>query len=255
LRSEAREHHHRPHNARREGHGFWDRQDSRQDEGQVDRASPDRGHSALHGARLYEVLAGERPKSDSKPISEVRPDIPGHIGLAIAKALSGSPSDRFASAGDFLAALLAEPEAKSDESSADRPPDDPASAAPPAEITADSAEERLDESSLVQTDGGTPHQPSGTGSADDADEVPRQTKHLVSALAFTLGLLVMIAAHFLCEPCGETVIDAMISCVAFVAIWVVHNDSAGAATIAFVFLLGGWSLVRLLLLLVSAIRS
>jgi len=75
------------------------------------------------GAMVYESLAGEPPHSGptvqaviAKLISEpptrirvVRDAVPQHVETAVLKALAKVPSDRFASAGEFAAALAARP--------------------------------------------------------------------------------------------------------------------------------------------------
>jgi serine/threonine protein kinase/tetratricopeptide (TPR) repeat protein len=71
------------------------------------------------GCMLYEMLAGDPPFTGSTahailarksieqvpPISTVRETVPRHVGDAIAIALARVPADRFATAGEFAAAL------------------------------------------------------------------------------------------------------------------------------------------------------
>ncbi len=71
------------------------------------------------GAVLYEMLAGEPPVTGPTvqamigkllterptPVRTLRDTVPAGVGDAVAKALAKSPADRFASAGDFSAAL------------------------------------------------------------------------------------------------------------------------------------------------------
>ncbi len=71
------------------------------------------------GCVLYEMLAGEHPFSAPtaqqmilralterpRPLSSFRPAVSPQIGAAVARALERVPSDRFASAADFAAAL------------------------------------------------------------------------------------------------------------------------------------------------------
>src|SRR6185503_14259656 len=73
------------------------------------------------GAMIYESLTGEPPHTGptvqaviAKLLTErptrirvVRDTVPGEIDDAVAKALAKAPSDRFARAGDFAAALAA----------------------------------------------------------------------------------------------------------------------------------------------------
>ena len=75
------------------------------------------------GAVLYEMLVGEPPftgpsaqaiiakvmNTAPTPISAIRPTVPTHVESAVARALSKLPADRFRSAADFAAALLAGP--------------------------------------------------------------------------------------------------------------------------------------------------
>ena len=75
------------------------------------------------GCMVYEMLAGDPPFTGSMvqailarksieqvpPISTVRETVPRHIENAIATALARVPADRFATAGDFAAALTPRP--------------------------------------------------------------------------------------------------------------------------------------------------
>src|SRR6185503_7612073 len=75
------------------------------------------------GAMVYETLTGEPPHTGrtvqaviAKLLTEpptrirvVRDVVPQHLETAVMKALAKVPSDRFASAGEFAAALAAEP--------------------------------------------------------------------------------------------------------------------------------------------------
>ncbi len=71
------------------------------------------------GIILYELLAGRRPflgagplevavhqiDSEPPPLSRLRPDIPRSLAALVHRALAKEPADRFASAGEMLAAL------------------------------------------------------------------------------------------------------------------------------------------------------
>jgi TolB-like protein/Flp pilus assembly protein TadD/tRNA A-37 threonylcarbamoyl transferase component Bud32 len=71
---------------------------------------------------LYEMLAGHPPFTAASPqavalrqmgdtpppLATVRPDLPGRVTRAVARALAKAPADRFPSAPDFVAALRAE---------------------------------------------------------------------------------------------------------------------------------------------------
>jgi hypothetical protein len=73
------------------------------------------------GAVLYEMLAGEPPHTgataqaviarlmttEAVPLRVLRSTVPESVERAVAKALSKTPADRFASAGEFAAALTA----------------------------------------------------------------------------------------------------------------------------------------------------
>ncbi|HKA59910.1 MAG TPA: serine/threonine-protein kinase [Gemmatimonadales bacterium] len=79
------------------------------------------------GAVLYEMLAGEPPHTGptaqaviakilgapATPLHVVRGDVPAGLDTALSKALAKVPADRFASAGDFSAALASVPPARS----------------------------------------------------------------------------------------------------------------------------------------------
>lgn len=65
-------------------------------------------------ATLYALLTGQKPADAVQraigsaalvPLDNLNPSVPVHVSRAIGKALSIRPEDRFASAGDFLAAL------------------------------------------------------------------------------------------------------------------------------------------------------
>ncbi|MGH7584363.1 MAG: protein kinase domain-containing protein, partial [Gemmatimonadales bacterium] len=71
------------------------------------------------GAVLYEMLAGQPPHvggsaqqiimkivtQDVRPVTELRRSVPPNVAAALAKALQKLPADRFATAGEFAAAL------------------------------------------------------------------------------------------------------------------------------------------------------
>ena len=71
---------------------------------------------------VYEMLAGDPPFSGAsaraimasqvtatpRPLRAVRPDAPAAVEHAVARALAKNPADRFASVGEFLAALAAD---------------------------------------------------------------------------------------------------------------------------------------------------
>jgi len=80
------------------------------------------------GVTLYELIAGDTPIQGKnayelmmghlnhvpKPLHLLRPEIPGHISDAVARALDKEPSRRFASAAEFLDALNARAHAPDD---------------------------------------------------------------------------------------------------------------------------------------------
>ena len=71
------------------------------------------------GTVLYEMLAGEPPHTGptvqaviskvisepSRPIEQLRHTVPDHVSVALERALAKVPADRFATAGEFAAAL------------------------------------------------------------------------------------------------------------------------------------------------------
>jgi serine/threonine-protein kinase len=92
-------------------------------------AEPDLdGRSDLYSLStvLYEMLAGEVPYPGNNPhtiiakrftdpvpsVGRLRPGVPRHVDLAIMKALALEPVDRFATAGEFCAALSAPEEGR-----------------------------------------------------------------------------------------------------------------------------------------------
>jgi len=75
------------------------------------------------GTVLYEMLAGEPPftgatgqaviarlmTTEATPLAVLRPAVPQQVSQAVGRALAKVPADRFATAGDFAAALTAAP--------------------------------------------------------------------------------------------------------------------------------------------------
>src|SRR5438270_645422 len=61
------------------------------------------------GLVLYEMLTGEPPRlsvdGTVKTLERLRHDVPPGVGEVLRRALAADPEDRFATAGDFVAAL------------------------------------------------------------------------------------------------------------------------------------------------------
>jgi tetratricopeptide (TPR) repeat protein len=102
------------------------------------------------GCLFYELLTGRRPfdaesmhgvlfkimQEDPVPLREAAPGTPEPLTLVVEKALAKNPADRFAHAGDMLAALRQARRAAAGRSSAhlDRPVPLPAPAPPPRKV-------------------------------------------------------------------------------------------------------------------------
>ncbi|HZV03210.1 MAG TPA: tetratricopeptide repeat protein [Planctomycetota bacterium] len=64
------------------------------------------GRPAFVGATMLELLARVE-EGDVTPVAELRPDVPAWLAAAIERALESDPADRFATAAELRAALLA----------------------------------------------------------------------------------------------------------------------------------------------------
>ena len=71
------------------------------------------GEPPFTGPTAQAIIA-KRFSTVATPVRVVRPDVPEHIDLAIAKALARTPAGRFAGTGEFSGALTAPPRSKSD---------------------------------------------------------------------------------------------------------------------------------------------
>ncbi len=65
------------------------------------------GKPPFHGGSAASVIARQVTASP-KPLGEARPDVPAHVESAVARALRKEPTERFATAGAFAAALSAD---------------------------------------------------------------------------------------------------------------------------------------------------
>lgn len=65
------------------------------------------GHPPIRGAGARATIAKQVVET-ALPLRALRPDAPVHVERALARALAKDPEERFASAGDFVAALLGE---------------------------------------------------------------------------------------------------------------------------------------------------
>ncbi len=61
------------------------------------------------GVMFYELLTGELPRAGSRPLAQVRPDLPASLSSAITRAMAVAPGDRFSTVMDFAAALRVAP--------------------------------------------------------------------------------------------------------------------------------------------------
>lgn len=61
------------------------------------------------GVMFYELLTGDLPRAGSRPLAQVRPDLPASLASAITRAMAVAPGDRFSTVMDFAAALRGAP--------------------------------------------------------------------------------------------------------------------------------------------------
>lgn len=66
------------------------------------------GRQPWAGESLYNVIYKQK-REELPPVTDVRPDIPGYLRLAVEKALRKKPEDRWGSAEEFLETLLSGP--------------------------------------------------------------------------------------------------------------------------------------------------